>query len=48
MAETRQRNQLAVLSCGFHKDRAIEYFEANRQNEDTGMPRIALLVERKG
>jgi hypothetical protein len=46
--ETRERNRLAVLSCGVHKERAIECFEAHRPDDGAGMPRVAPLVQTEG
>jgi hypothetical protein len=42
---TRERNQLAVLSCGVHKERAVEHFEAHRPDDGGGLPRAASLAE---
>lgn len=43
--ETHTENELAVLSCGVHKARAVEHWRAFERVGTTGWPTVAELAE---
>jgi hypothetical protein len=43
--ETRTERELALLSCGVHKERAVEHWQHFERAGDTGYPSVAEIME---